>query len=272
MTQQAINVGASANDGTGDTDRAAWIKANANFAELYGFRTNVISFSASGNYTPTAGARLILVRAVGAGGGGGSGACVASGTACSGGGGGGGGAYAEGLFDPAALTAPVAVTVPSGGSGGIGVGAASNGNPGGVGGSTTFGTYLTAYGGGGGAGGGTAAAASGGGGAGYGSAGGVGSTSSGAAGAAGGVAGNTSTGTSGLRGRRVAVAPMGRMACPAGRAACSGRPGVVQAAGWRQLPSIRSAVLVAPSMVRPAALRVPAAAASAAPWRDSRSP
>lgn len=36
MTKQTINVGAAANDGTGDTERAAWIKANANFDELYG--------------------------------------------------------------------------------------------------------------------------------------------------------------------------------------------------------------------------------------------
>lgn len=36
MARQAINVGSSANDGTGDTERAAWLKANANFVELYG--------------------------------------------------------------------------------------------------------------------------------------------------------------------------------------------------------------------------------------------
>ncbi|RSV36409.1 hypothetical protein CA234_18620, partial [Sphingomonas sp. ABOLE] len=35
MAKQSINVGAVANDGTGDTERAAWIKANANFDELY---------------------------------------------------------------------------------------------------------------------------------------------------------------------------------------------------------------------------------------------
>ena len=36
MAQQTIAVGTSANDGTGDTLRAAFQKANANFTELYG--------------------------------------------------------------------------------------------------------------------------------------------------------------------------------------------------------------------------------------------
>ena len=35
MARQIIGVGAVANDGTGDPERSAWIKANANFAELY---------------------------------------------------------------------------------------------------------------------------------------------------------------------------------------------------------------------------------------------
>lgn len=35
MTQQLINVGSSANDGTGDPLRDAFTKANQNFTELY---------------------------------------------------------------------------------------------------------------------------------------------------------------------------------------------------------------------------------------------
>tara|TARA_B110000503_G_scaffold62961_1_gene99576 strand:- start:5755 stop:5979 length:225 start_codon:yes stop_codon:yes gene_type:complete len=35
MTQQTINVGASANDKQGDSLRAAFTKVNANFTELY---------------------------------------------------------------------------------------------------------------------------------------------------------------------------------------------------------------------------------------------
>ena len=35
MTRQNISIGSSANDGTGDTLRAAGTKINANFVELY---------------------------------------------------------------------------------------------------------------------------------------------------------------------------------------------------------------------------------------------
>jgi hypothetical protein len=35
MTQQVINVGTTANDGTGDALRDAFIKTNANFTEIY---------------------------------------------------------------------------------------------------------------------------------------------------------------------------------------------------------------------------------------------
>ena len=41
MSQQVINVGTVANDGTGDPLRTAFIKVNANFAEVYGlFQTD----------------------------------------------------------------------------------------------------------------------------------------------------------------------------------------------------------------------------------------
>jgi hypothetical protein len=35
MAKQTINIGTTANDGTGDSIRAAFNKANANFTELY---------------------------------------------------------------------------------------------------------------------------------------------------------------------------------------------------------------------------------------------
>jgi hypothetical protein len=35
MSQQVINVGSTANDNSGDTLRGSWIKANANFDEIY---------------------------------------------------------------------------------------------------------------------------------------------------------------------------------------------------------------------------------------------
>lgn len=50
--QQVINVGSSANDGTGDNLRAAFVKVNANDAELY---SNILaSATASGTNTYTA--------------------------------------------------------------------------------------------------------------------------------------------------------------------------------------------------------------------------
>jgi hypothetical protein len=39
MAQQTINIGAAANDGTGDNPRAAFDKVNQNFTELYGIAT-----------------------------------------------------------------------------------------------------------------------------------------------------------------------------------------------------------------------------------------
>ena len=50
MTQQVINVGTVANDGTGDPLRTAFIKVNANFAEVYA----IIPKDVSGNPIPAA--------------------------------------------------------------------------------------------------------------------------------------------------------------------------------------------------------------------------
>lgn len=49
MAQQTINVGTTANDGTGDSLRNGFIKVNQNFTELY---TNLISGSGTDNYIP----------------------------------------------------------------------------------------------------------------------------------------------------------------------------------------------------------------------------
>lgn len=43
MSQQTINVGNVPNDGSGDTLRAAMIKVNANFAELYNIPTRLVN-------------------------------------------------------------------------------------------------------------------------------------------------------------------------------------------------------------------------------------
>ena len=50
MSQQVINVGSTANDNNGDTLRGSWIKANANFDELYG---NLPINNAPSTWTPT---------------------------------------------------------------------------------------------------------------------------------------------------------------------------------------------------------------------------
>lgn len=98
------------------------------------------------------------------------------------GGGGGGGGYAEGMWLAGDLAATVTITIGAAGAAG---------NPGGAGGTTTFGSYLAAYGGGGGGGSGASATGGGGGGAvsagptnsyGYGYVGGGASSSSGSSG------------------------------------------------------------------------------------------
>lgn len=99
----------------------------------------VQTFTSSGTWTkPSFGTRA-FVQVWGAGGAGGGKTTAANNS----GGGGGGGAYSEGWFALSALGATVTVTI---GAGGVGV----SGSNGGVGGNTTFGSHITAYGGGGG--------------------------------------------------------------------------------------------------------------------------
>jgi hypothetical protein len=101
-------------------------------------------FSASGTWTKPAGTIInVRVIMIGSAGGGGSGAeVVALGTAESGGAGGGGGAYNECTFDPANLASTETVTVGTGGTGGAALTGAGNGNVGGNGSATTFGTTV----------------------------------------------------------------------------------------------------------------------------------
>ena len=52
MALQSINIGSSANDGTGSTLRAAFDICNDNFSELYGGTTTALAFKAEGtNFT-----------------------------------------------------------------------------------------------------------------------------------------------------------------------------------------------------------------------------
>lgn len=94
----------------------------------------------SGTYTKTPGAMFADVIAIGGGGGGGWATSTANYNAA--GGGGGGGGMARGLFNLSAIST-VLVTIGAGGNGGI----ASTITNGAQGGTTTFGSYLSAGGG-----------------------------------------------------------------------------------------------------------------------------
>ena len=101
-------------------------------------QVNIQTFTSSGTYTPTAGMQYCIVECVGAGGGAGGsntppGSCGA---------GGGAGGYCKNVFSAAAIGASKAVTIGTGGAGGVNAGAP------GAGGATTFGALLTANGGG----------------------------------------------------------------------------------------------------------------------------
>lgn len=101
-------------------------------------------FTASGTYTPSAGANRALIVAIGGGGGGGAaGLSSGSGSASSAGGGGGAGAFAI-AYQASGLTSQT-VTIGAGGAGG-----ATGGSPaanGAVGGQTSFGSLLVCPGG-----------------------------------------------------------------------------------------------------------------------------
>jgi hypothetical protein len=160
---------------------------SANGVELNGTSTGApdvqVFNGTSGTWTKPAGARTVIVEAIGGGGGGGAGASLATAVVAKGGGGGGGGGWRRGVFAASDLGATVTVTIGNGGTAGARGAAGAAGGNGGAGGNTTFGSFLTAYGGGGGAGGAISAAVTGGGGGGgAGGAGGTGSTSGGAGG------------------------------------------------------------------------------------------
>ena len=67
MAKTAINVGSSANDGTGDPIRTAFTSTNSNFNELYTLLGNGSALSISGDATMSAGAVTIAGNVVDAG-------------------------------------------------------------------------------------------------------------------------------------------------------------------------------------------------------------
>lgn len=132
----AIEAAGLTPDGEDLTQLAQAIREMLSVGALIG----VQMFAASGTYTPTAGARSNIVELVGAGGAGGSGRSTASGF-IAGGAGGGAGGYAKSRYLLSDLSLPVAVTIGAGGT------VASVTTPGGDGGGTLFGAYMTGGGG-----------------------------------------------------------------------------------------------------------------------------
>lgn len=62
MAKQIINVGTSANDGTGDTLRASQVKANANFTELYDANSAYTKYVCNVNQTGTAAPTVTILE------------------------------------------------------------------------------------------------------------------------------------------------------------------------------------------------------------------
>jgi hypothetical protein len=100
-----------------------------------------VLFSASGNYTPSPGARLIFVEVVGGGGGGGGADGGGPGNGFNAGSSGAGGGYAAGILAISALAPPVVVTVGAGGTAGTGAAQPTDG------GTSSFGAFMSATGG-----------------------------------------------------------------------------------------------------------------------------
>lgn len=136
------------------------------------FSTDIQTFTANGTWTKPGGAKSVLVTVIGGGGGGGGPDHTA---VVTGGSGGGGGANVSQVFLASNLASTVTVTVGTGGAGGS-LGA------GGVGGNSSFGSHLIAYGGGAGSRDNTGGAVSGGGGGGSASVGGAGTVGAGSTG------------------------------------------------------------------------------------------
>jgi hypothetical protein len=120
----------------------------------HGLRYIIREYTSSETWTKQPGLKMAFIVCVGAGGGGGSGRRGAASSVRTGGAGGGGGAIATRWLMASEIGATVTITVGAGGAGGAAQTANStDGDPGGSGTSTSFGTLVVGrFGGGGGAG------------------------------------------------------------------------------------------------------------------------
>lgn len=117
----------------------------ASWASLFAAQQQ--DYASSATWTKPTGASFVMVELWGAGSGGASGQRGASLSARGGGGGGGGGAYVYRLFKASELPSTVPVTIGLGGNGGAAITTDNtNGAAGSIGGDSTFGTWMTAYG------------------------------------------------------------------------------------------------------------------------------
>jgi hypothetical protein len=105
---------------------------------------NIVVFTSSGTYTPSPGMKQCIVEICGGGGGGAGASTAAPNRIMGAGSGGGSGGYSKKVFTSAQIGASQTVTIGVGGNGSSGYG---NGSPGGT---TSFGSFLTASGGSGG--------------------------------------------------------------------------------------------------------------------------
>lgn len=100
-------------------------------------------YTTSGTWTKPAGAKVVVIHAIGGGGGGGGGANKNAGTIAGGGGGGGGAGRTVAWLDASLFPSSVPVTIGAGGLGGTGGTGTANGTDGTGGGTSLFGTNIT---------------------------------------------------------------------------------------------------------------------------------